>query len=232
MPTYTQTNRPLGVTTPLGADVLLLTGFTGREGVSQLFSFQLDLVADHAADVAFDKLLGQPVTLRVNLSGDKKRFFNGICSRFSQGESDTYFTHYRMEVVPALWLWTKRAQSRIFQQKSVPDILKEVLKGLDVAYEIQGTFEPRDYCVQSRESDVALASRRREEEGIYYFFKHSDGGHKLVLANTPASHADLPLGSALVYKTIEQGEAPEGSFVYGWAKTQELTSGKVVLWDH
>src|SRR5262249_45029266 len=227
MPTYTQTNRPLGVTTPLGADVLLLTGFTRREGISQLFSFQLDLVADHAADVAFDKVLGQPVTLRVNLSDDKKRFFNGICSRFSQGESDSTFTHYRMEVVPALWLLTKRVQSRIFQHVNVPDILKAVLKGLDVAYEIQGTFQPRDYCVQYRESDFAFASRLMEEEGIYYYFKHSEKGHQLVLANTPASHADLPLGSALVYKNIQQGDVTNESFVYDWAKTQELTSGKV-----
>jgi type VI secretion system secreted protein VgrG len=39
MPTYTQTDRPLIVTTPLGKDVLLLTGFRGHEGISELFSF-------------------------------------------------------------------------------------------------------------------------------------------------------------------------------------------------
>ena len=96
MPTYTQTNRPLAVTTPLGTDVLLLTAFSGREGLSQLFSFQLELVADVATEVAFDKLLGQPVTVRLNLSDDKKRFFNGVCNRFSQGETDSSFTGGRM----------------------------------------------------------------------------------------------------------------------------------------
>jgi type VI secretion system secreted protein VgrG len=232
MPAYTQTNRPLAVTTPLGPDVLLLTAFNGREAISQLFSFQLDLVADAADDVAFDKVLGQPVTIRVNLSDKDKRYFNGICNRFSQGETDSSFTHYRMEVVPALWLLTKRVQSRIFQHVGVPDILKAVLKGLDVTYEIQGTFQERDYCVQYRESDFAFASRLMEEEGIYYFFKHDNGKHTLVLANTPGSHPDLPLGATLAYKTIEQGDVAAAPSVYAWAKTQELTSGKVTLWDH
>src|SRR5712692_5618590 len=115
MPTYTQTQLPMAVTTPLGPDDLLLVGFSGHEGVSQLFSFTLDLLATNGTDIAFDKLLGQPITLRVNLSQEKKRFFSGICNRVVQGHSDDTFTAYQMEVVPALWLLTKRVQSRIFQ---------------------------------------------------------------------------------------------------------------------
>src|SRR5262249_42252694 len=63
-------------------------------------------------------------------------------------------------------------------------------------------------------------------------FKHDNGKHKLVLANTPAGHDDLPLGSALVYKNIQQGDVTNEAFVYDWSKSQELTSGKVTLWDH
>ncbi len=232
MPTLTQTHRPLAVTTPLGTDVLLLTAFRGSEGLSQLFSFQLELIAEAAKVIAFDKLLGQPVSVRFNLPDDKKRYFSGICVRFTQGETDSTFTDYRMEVVPAFWLWTKRVQSRIFQHVSVPDILKEVLDGLDVAFEVQGTFQPRDYCVQYRESDFHFASRLMEEEGIYYYFKHTAKGHQLVVANTPQSHADLPLGATLLYKNISQGDESNEAFIHDWAKTQELTSGKVTLWDH
>jgi type VI secretion system secreted protein VgrG len=100
-------------------------------------------------------------------------------------------------MVPQFWLLTRRAQSRIFQQITVPDILRKVLEGLDVVYEIQGTFPKRDYCVQYRETDFNFASRLMEEEGIYYFFKHLDGGHKMVLANSPQSHPDLAEGSKL-----------------------------------
>src|SRR5262245_5582916 len=115
MANYTQETRPMAVTTPLGKDVLLLAGFTGREAISQLFEFQLDLVAENTTDIAFDKILGQKVAIGLKLPGDKERHFSGICSRFSQGHRDEFFTHYRMEVVPQFWLLTRRVQSRIFQ---------------------------------------------------------------------------------------------------------------------
>jgi type VI secretion system secreted protein VgrG len=226
MPTYTQAGRPLELATPLGKDALLLVGLTGQEAVSRLFHFQLDLIADVKKDIAFDKLLGQKVTAAVALPGGKKRFFNGVCSRFSQGGRDGTFATYRMEIVPQFWLLTRRTQSRIFQHVSVPDILKKVLEGVDAAFEIQGTFHPRDYCVQYRESDFAFASRLMEEEGILYFFKHDNGSHKMVLANTPQSHPDLPEKSKLIYEEVLGGNRPEDR-VLEWEKVQEVRSGKV-----
>ena len=108
-------------------------------------------------------------------------------------------------MVPEFWKLTKKAQSRIFQHKSVPDILKKVLEGLDVTYEIQGTFHPRDFCVQYRETDFNFASRLMEEEGIYYFFKHTSDGHKMVVANTPQSHPDMPTVAKFIYEDVEGG---------------------------
>ncbi|NOT56438.1 MAG: type VI secretion system tip protein VgrG [Deltaproteobacteria bacterium] len=231
MAEYTQDNRPIAVTTPLGPNKLLLVGFRGQEGLSQLFHFQLDLLAENATNVPFDQLLGQRVTIEVMLPQGKKRHFNGICNRLSQGEQDFEFTSYRMDIVPQFWFLTRRAQSRIFQQMSVPDILKKVLQGVDVTYELQGTFHPRDYCVQYRETDFNFASRVMEEEGIYYFFKHTAEGHKMVVANTPGSHSDLPEGSTIIYEDVQGGERDEDR-ILDWEKTQELRSGKYTLWDH
>ncbi|PYS62694.1 MAG: type VI secretion system tip protein VgrG, partial [Acidobacteria bacterium] len=190
MPTYTQDNRPLSVKTPLGKDVLLLVGITSHEAISQLFTFRLDLLAEDASKVKFEKLLGQKITVVLKLPNEKERYFNGICNRISQGgrSEGEVFTSYHLEIVPQFWFLTRRSQSRIFQHVSVPDILKKVLNGLDVTFEIQGTFHPRDYCVQYRESDFNFASRLMEEEGIFYFFKHTADGHKMVVANTPDSH--------------------------------------------
>src|SRR5262249_4063551 len=126
---------------------------------------------------------------------------------------------------------TRRAQSRIFQRMSVADILKKVLEGLDVSYEIQGNFEKRDYCVQYRETDFNFACRLMEEEGIYYYFKHANGSHKLVLANTPQSHPALPGNSTIIYEELGGGNR-EDQRIFGWEKVQELRSGKVTLWDH
>ena len=152
MPTYTQANRPLAVKTPLGKDVLLLVGLSGHEAVSQLFSFQLDLLAEDSSKVKFEKLLGQPITVTLTLPEEKERYFNGVCRWVSQGGRDDTFTNYRMEVVPKFWFLTKTARSRIFQHLTIPDILQKVLAGLDVSYEFQGNFHPRDFCVQYRET--------------------------------------------------------------------------------
>jgi type VI secretion system secreted protein VgrG len=122
-------------------------------------------------------------------------------------------------------------QSRIFQQKTLPDILKEVLKGLDVSYQIQGTFAPREICVQYRESDFNFASRLMEEEGIFYFFKHTDGRHEMVLANTPQSNPDLSHQPNLIFEEIAGGNRKEDR-VHSWERVQELRSGKITLWDH
>src|SRR5687768_338359 len=130
MPTYTQADRLMRVTTPLGPDVLLLTGMSGHEAISQLFLFRLELIAENKTEVPFEKLLGQKINAEIKLPNGKPRFFNGIACRISQGERDETFTSYQIEVVPQFWLLTCRAQSRIFQHITVPEILKKVLTGL------------------------------------------------------------------------------------------------------
>ncbi|HMH45200.1 MAG TPA: type VI secretion system tip protein TssI/VgrG [Pyrinomonadaceae bacterium] len=235
MPTYTQQNRPISVKTPLGEDVLLLIGFEGHESISRLFNFRLDLLAEDADKIEFDKLLGQKITITLVLPDDRERYFSGICNRISQGartEGDI-FTSYGMEVVPTFWLLSKRVQSRIFQHITVPDILKKVLAGVDANFQIQGTFYPRDFCVQYRESDFDFASRLMEEEGIFYFFKHSADGHQMIVANTPQSHPEFETDSEkkVIYEALTGGRRDE-TRVTAWEKTQELRSGKYTLWDH
>src|SRR5262249_40588000 len=228
---YAQGNRPMQVSTPLPFDTLLLVGFRGSEHVSQPFQFQADLLAENGQRIPFDRLLGQRMTISVALGGGRVRHLSGLVSRFSQGARDNSFTAHRAEIVPQFWLLPRRAQSRIFQHKTVPEILKEVLRGLDVTYQIQGKFEPRDYCVQYRETDFAFASRLMEEEGIFYFFKHAEDGHVMVVANTPPSHPDLPGPGTLVYDEVEGGNRPDFR-ITAWEKVQELRAGKVTLWDH
>src|SRR5579872_4160002 len=124
MPTYTQTDRPLAITTPLGKDVLLLTALRGHEAISQLFDFEIDLLAKTGADVRFDRILGQSITVELRLYDGDKRYFNGIVKRFSQGARDEDFMNFRAQVVPKLWLLTKKIRSRTFQHLTVPDILR------------------------------------------------------------------------------------------------------------
>ncbi|HEY0791990.1 MAG TPA: type VI secretion system tip protein TssI/VgrG [Chthoniobacterales bacterium] len=231
MPTYTQAHRPLAVTTPLGKDLLLLTGLRGCEAVSQLFNFQLDLLAEAKSEVRFDRLLGQNVTVEMRLANGEKRYFNGLIKRFTQGARDEAFVHFRAELVPQFWLLTKKVRSRTFQHLSVPDILRQVLSGLDVAYEILGTYYPRDYCVQYRESDFSFVSRLLEEEGIYYFFKHGEASHQMVMTDAPIQHPTVPGQSTVIYEEVSGGARKELR-ITTWEKSQELRSGECTLRDH
>ena len=225
-----QSDRQISITTPLGPDVLLLVGFSGREAISQLFDFRLDLVAANDAPVPFEALLGQPVNVALALPSGGNRFFGGVVSRFGQGARTGRYTSYRAEVVPALWFLTRRQASRIFQQMSVPDILKRVLAGVDVDFQLQATYQPRDYCVQYRETDFNFVSRLMEEEGIFYFFEHTADGHRLVVADSRQSHTDVPGGSAIVFDPTGGRKSAPGA-VFQWEKDQELRSGVVTLRD-
>ena len=228
----TQAGRPLAITTPLGTDVLLLTGLEGHEAISGLFHFQLELLADRNTPIAFDQILGQGVTVELQVPPDGKRYVNGIVSRFSQGRRDAHFTHFHAELVPRLWLLTRKVQSRIFQRMTIPEILDAVLAGVPHKMEIGGAYEPRDYCTQYRESDFAFVSRLMEEEGLRYYFTHADGSHVMVVSDEPQQHPDVPGPEDLVYDELAGGGREEEMRVTGWEKFQEVRSDLTTLWDH
>ena len=235
MAQFSQTNRLLQVTTPLSKDALLVTAFNGSEQISSLFTFDLNLIAENSTQIDFSKIVGNQITLKIatlGADGDNDwRYVDGICSNFSEGDRNERFTSFSAEVVPKVWLLTRRARSRIFQQKSVPDILKTVFQGFDCDFQLRGDYQYREYCVQYRETDFNFASRLMEEEGIYYYFKHSDGSHKMRIADTPQSHDIVPGRPSARYDVIKGG--PEiGDHVFGWQKTQALRASKYTLWDH
>ncbi|HEX8202040.1 MAG TPA: contractile injection system protein, VgrG/Pvc8 family [Isosphaeraceae bacterium] len=155
---------------------------------------------------------------------------SGPCCRVGQAGRDPTFKSYHLEIVPELWFLTRIAQSRIFQQLAVPEILRQVLKGLNVQFQLTGQYEPRDYCVQYRETDFNFASRLMEEEGIFYFFRHSARGHTRFVADSPQSFPELP--EPLIFDEAFTGGNRDEERFGSWEKTQEPRSGKVTLWDH
>ncbi len=250
---YTQAGRLLKVTTPLGPDAMLLVGLRGREALSEPFRFELDLVAWRHLPLDFHALLGKPVAVDLTLPNGTARSFHGIVTRLTQGRQDEEFAHYQAVLSPRFWLWKRRIQSRIFQQKSVPEILDRVLNhppgaeedgasasaegdgatpsgGLNARFELQGHYEARNYCVQYRESDFDFACRLMEEEGIYYYFEHSAEGHQLVLADDSTQAADVPLPASVAYDDLDQG-VRDTCRVRAWQKSQQVRSTKFTLWD-
>ena len=231
MPTYTQAGRMLAVHTPLEEDLLILTGLRGPERISSLFRFELDLLAETNAAIPFDRLLGAPMTVELHQPDGNIRYFNGIVQVFEQRERDEVFAAYRAELVPNLWLLTRKVRSRIFQQLTIPEILRQLFAGLKVTYDLAGQYHPRDYCVQYRESDFDFASRLMEEEGIYYFFQHTDRNHQLVVTDISHQHPTLPGQSTIPYEEMT-ADVREEMRVVSWRKRQELRAGQYTLRDY
>lgn len=198
--TITPSNYRLAVSTPLGRGVLLLRGFHGEEVLSGLFHFDLELVSkDENLDI--NKIIGQHITVTLTLADGSPRYLDGIVTRFYQGATEGSLTNYYAELRPWLWLLTLTTDSRIFQGQSVPEIIAAVFQDAGfTAYraDLSKTYSPRAYCVQYQETAFAFVSRLLEDEGIFYFFEHSNGEHTLVLADDPAAHPSCPGLSAPV----------------------------------
>jgi type VI secretion system secreted protein VgrG len=230
---YTQADRLIGISTPLGDDALLLRSFSGHEAISQLFRFDLDLLSEKPA-ISFDGIVGKQVTLNASLADGSERYWSGYISRFAQGGHDGRFTCYRAEMVPWLWFLTRTADCRIFQNKKAPDIILKIFQDLgfsDFSLRLHGNFVERDYCVQYRETDFNFVSRLMEEEGIFYFFEHANGKHTLVLANDPAEHKPCPHQSTVRYE-LTAGGWQEDDVVLDCFAQQEFRTGAWAYSDY
>jgi type VI secretion system secreted protein VgrG len=219
----TQAHRFIAVATPLGEDVLLLQSFSYSESLGSLFSLELKLISQKT-DILFSDIVGQNVTLRLNLPGDKIRYFNGYVSRFSQVGQENGSTRYDATVVPWLWFLTQTSDCRIFQEMAVPDIIKEVFRDhgfTDFDDALSGNYRTWEYCVQYRETDFNFVSRLMEQEGIYYYFKHEDGKHFMVLADSASAHEPYPGYETIPYYPPTQ-QSREQEYVYDWDIEHEV----------
>ena len=224
--TLTQQNRQIKLTTPLGDDKLLLVGFSGQEEMSRLFRFQLDLISEDNGIKAAD-IVGKNITFSIDLKDGSQRFFNGFVSRFAAGDEEDGRRNYRAEVVPWLWFLTQTADCRLFQNKKIPEIIEQVFSDLGFSdFELSMKLDHKkwEYCVQYRESDFNFVSRLMEQEGIFYFFKHEDGKHQLVLADHKGAYADCPEKRSRLSPII--GQRMFKDHFTSWEQQFDFCSGK------
>ncbi len=229
----TQEHREVEIATPLGKDVLLFRRMTAVEALGRLFEFQIDLLSE-SPNIKFDDLLGQKITVRLNLPQDKKRYFSGHVSSFSQSGTVGDLYAYHATVHPWLWFLTLTANCRIFQEKKIPDVIKEVFKNhgfTDYEEALSGSYQPWEYCVQYRETDFNFVSRLMEQEGIYYYFKHENDKHKLVLSDSVSSHQPFPGYEKLPHYPRYGALRRERDHIYDWRISQEIQPGVYALKD-
>jgi type VI secretion system secreted protein VgrG len=229
---YSDLHRIATLTTPLGPDALLLTHMSGREAISQLYRYDLDLVSERE-DIDDQAILGKPVCLTVRLEGQKEREFTGFVSRFTQASADTRFVYYKAEVVPWLWFLTRNADSRVFQDQTVPDIVRTIFldrRMFDFQMHLSEPYSPWEYCVQYRETDFNFVSRLLEQEGIYYYWKHENGRHTMMIVDGPSG---TPLCPGQIDADYASGEAERRSGeVYDWTVERGVPTGRYVFGDY
>ncbi|MRG73645.1 type VI secretion system tip protein VgrG [Alphaproteobacteria bacterium HT1-32] len=230
----TQDNVYLSVNSPLGKDKLILRQFHGEERISSLFEFHLECVSVDD-DLSFEKIVGEHATITMVYPDGTKRFIDGIVSSFTHTGVDPDVSYYAVEMRPWFWLLTLGRDCRIFQEKSTVEIIKAIFDDAgftDYSDSTTKTYSPRNYCVQYQESPFEFVCRLMEEDGIFYFFEHTDGVHKLVLADDADAHPDCPYVSTLTMAPTDRVDSYQSDAILSCALRQSVTTGKVALRDY
>lgn len=158
--------------------------FTGTEAISQPYRFDLELVSERP-DIELESLLHRQAFLSFDTQGAG---IHGQIYRVGQGETSKHLTRYQISLVPHLAYLDQRINQRVFQHKSVPAIIEQILKdhgilGDTFKFELGSQYLEREYCVQYAESDLAFIQRLCSELGIHYHFQHSAERHLLVFGD-------------------------------------------------
>jgi len=220
-------NRRVTIQTPLG-DQLKFRLMNGTEEISTLFALDVDLLSE-SKSIDPKALLGKSATVEIEMDGGGKRYIDGIVTRFGMQGQDFSKYSYRLLLRPWFWLATRKTNFKIFQFKTVPDIIDEVLGSYGYPFEKKLTraYRSWDYCVQYYESDHNFLARLCELEGIYYYFTHSSGQHTLVFADDiVGSHQPLPGGASIPFYPPEKAAVHEKECIYSWQLGQEIHSGR------
>ncbi|MEX2188693.1 MAG: type VI secretion system tip protein TssI/VgrG [Pirellulales bacterium] len=230
---YAQEGHRISIQTPLGKDVLYLLALEGQDEHSRLFSYQLEMFSDEK-DIKAKDIVGKNVTLQIEFPDEKPRYINGHINRWSNQGTGPRGTKYTAEMVPWLWFLTKTTDSRIFQEKDVKQIVEQIFGDLGFSdfdlSGIAGQHPPLEYCVQYRESDFNFVSRMLEKEGIFFYFKHEDGKHTMMMADGKAAYKDAD--DKEVNFSAERAGDERNDNIYSWSHQYEMRSGKIMQADY
>lgn len=224
--------RAVEVKTPLADDELLFSSMTATEAMGRSFEIQLELLSERES-IDLDEVLGRPFTVRLEAGEGEERYFNGYARTFRQvGTLGVYF-RYHATIVPWSWFLTRSADCKIFQNQTVPDIIKQVFRDhgfSDFEESLNGTYRIWEYCVQYRETAFNFVQRLLEQEGMYYYFKHEDGKHTLVLADGTPSHSTVAGYEEIPYFAPGRDVVPS-EHISEWSISRDVQPGTYALND-
>ncbi|MCF6099653.1 type VI secretion system Vgr family protein [Mesorhizobium muleiense] len=224
--------RATVVQTPVGADLLTFTHLVGRDEISRCLAYTVGFVSS-SPEIDPLKMLGGAVS--VEGESDPKRWFSGLVSEFRLTRIEDRLAYYEAVVRPWLWFLGNTTDCRIFQNMSVIEIVEEVFSKYSTAKfekRLQGSYPPREYCVQYDESDLDFVQRLLEHEGILYFFEHDEGKHTLVLADAMSKLKPAPGYEKVPYHFEGQGSRRDVEYITEWIPGSSVRPGAYVHTDY
>ncbi|MEA5206369.1 type VI secretion system Vgr family protein [Enterobacter mori] len=168
-----------------------VAGLSGLEGLSQLFCYRVEL-CHPTGGINLSAMLGKTLAVQITGDGGVGRHFHGSIAECAELGAQGRHFRYQLVLRPALWLLSLNRQCRIFQNKSAIEIIRTVLGNtVSADWQNKANYGPLDYCVQYLESDLDFVCRLMEEQGLHYFFRHSETEHQLVIADSPSAHRPI-----------------------------------------
>lgn len=207
----------------------------GVERLGEPFLYEVTLASPDPIQ-GFAKVPGQTLTAGLKLKGTATRYFHGIVTKFQYvGLDDTERLNYVAEVRPWLSLLEYRRNSRIFQNKTSLEIITTIFrehKG-NFKNKTTGRLPQRPFCVQYDETDLAFVSRLMEQDGIYYYFEHSENRHDLVLADNASSHQPCTPQVVETHHNLRPARnLHQDDLILRWEEVVSMQPDRVVLSDY
>lgn len=223
------------VSQALAEDTFSVVRFKGVEGISRLYEFDITLASEDP-EIDLKEVLQNPVTFSI-LRDDQDRVIHGILAQFEQLHEANQYIFYRAVLVPRLWQADLYHENQLFLDKTVPDIIEEILKQAGLTtddYELKLTrqYPKWEYICQYGETDFDFISRWMEREGIYYYFEQTDEGEKLIITDSSTAHQDIAGEKTLHYSPPSALIPTEAEVVKALICRQKMLPKKVILKDY
>ncbi len=219
----------------LKEDVLSVYEFSVHEELFGLYEITLALSSPNPA-IDLTQMMDKPARLMIEDRSGVPRYFHGTVIAAEQGDVGTHRTLYSVTLAPDLYRMRLGTDCRIFQDINVPDIIATLLREHGVSEFEQQFYEPhalREYCVQYNEDHLSFIERLMADEGIYYYFEHTEGGVKLIMADHSLHSHDTPNAATLEYNPRPGGgELARASYVRRFTWRNEVRTTEVSLKDY
>jgi type VI secretion system secreted protein VgrG len=222
--------RTIEVVSPVGGTDIVVESMTGDEALGRPFEFTVDLLSTKG-DLVIEDAVGKHLTVVLDLGDQPPRQFDGVVIRFAQIAWTGDRFRYRATLRPWLSLLARASNSRIFQNKTIPEILAAIFDAHGYSGDVDdsqldhGSYKPHEYLVQYNETDLNFVSRLMEHAGISYHFKHSAGQHTLVLSDGPLTEK-VPGYATIPYFSGDSGgvDALGHEHVSAWSVAMQVAS--------